>query len=104
MEPQMKSGVCSTKCLAAKAGAVLTAVLALSVPVYGVSLVTSGGNSLFGGPAIEASDDLTTNGVVQSPDVATSVSATPATSNDSSGDVVLQDWHYTGKPNPSPGH
>jgi hypothetical protein len=107
MEQQMKSHVCPIACLAGRAGAVLTAVLALSVPVFALAAVRSGGQDLFGGPAIASSDDRVTNGlrIVAQPE--TPIADAPrvrAGSEDGSDDLVLKDWRYTDKPNPSPGH
>ena len=88
------------------AGAGLAAVLTLSVPVFAISTVTSSGRGLFGGPAIEASDDKVSNGlriVDQDAAPADGTNNSRAAFNDQASDTVLQDWRYTRDKTGSPG-
>jgi hypothetical protein len=106
MDQPVNHDASQTKQLATKAGAALTALVALSVPAFAVSAVLTGGHDLFGGPAIQSADDRVANGlrIVQQPETPSADTNQRVVSDKGAEDVVLQDWRYTGKPNPSPGH
>jgi hypothetical protein len=107
MDRQITSGVSPIKPLRAKVGTILTALLALSVPAFALGAVTTGGQELFSGPAIAAADDQVANGlrIVEQPQTsAADANSQRTASGESADELALQDWRYTGKPNPSPGH
>ena len=82
-------------------GGVLAAALVLSVPALAVGALTT----TAGTPAvtIAAEDDASACGVGTAP--ATQAGPPAARTDDGAGAVVLlQNWAYTGKPHPSPGH
>jgi hypothetical protein len=106
MDRNMNNSVPLTWRLAAKAGTALAVLLALSVPALAVGAVLSKGSDVFSGPAIEAADDRTAHGLrivnePQTPPSGLDNRSSPARGAD---ELVLDDWRYTGKPNPSPGH
>jgi hypothetical protein len=106
VEQTMKMGASQKKRFLTMAGAGLAAVLALSVPVFAISTVTSTGRGFFGGPAIEASDDMVGNGmriVNQDAAPANGTSNPRAAFNDGASETVLQDWRYTRDKTGSPG-
>jgi hypothetical protein len=80
---------------------VLAAALVLSVPAFAVSALTT----TAGTPAvpIAAEDDAFACGIAKAP-AEQPAPAAVRNSDDADATVLLQNWVYTGKPHPSPGH
>jgi hypothetical protein len=79
----------------------LAAALVLSVPAFAVSALTTGAGTP--AVAIAAEDDAYACGIAKVP----AEQAAPADAPNRDGAdavVLLQNWVYTGKPHPSPGH
>lgn len=80
---------------------VLAAALVLSVPALAVSALTSSAGTPAVAIAAEDNAFACDLGTVKAP----AVQPAPAAGRNQDGAVVqLQNWVYTGKPNPSPGH
>ena len=87
-------------------GGLCAAALLLAVPVFAVRALTPGAQ--VAGAAVAPADDVVANGL-QIVDTAAARTGAPraqprAEDEDQPAEVVLRNWTYTGKPNPSPGH
>ena len=109
MEMQIKADVSPKRRFAVMVSGMLVAVLLLTVPVFALVSVVSGGSGLFGGMVIESSDDRITNGLqIVDQDARSRTDEgegeAKVAAGEQSGETVLRGWRYTRDRHGSPGH